>query len=293
MHPIFIYITDNFFIGTYGVLVALGVFAGIFTAIRRTRKLGIPDDFIFDLTFYMVIAGIIGSRILFIIINWKMFLEDPLSLILSREGFVFLGGFAAAALVGIYFIRKNKYPFFIIADALAPSVPLGHFFGRLGCFSAGCCYGKVCSKGYEFLGVHFPAVYNRKGELIGSFPYIDHLNHNLIPQTANQSLPIIPIQLIEAAGNFIIFLILNKMYKNRKFDGYITGLYLFIYAGMRFFIEFLRGDADRRIWLGLLSTSQILSLIAIGFGLWVFYKIPRTPTTLIIDKKQIIKKKKK
>lgn len=279
MHPIFIYITENFYIGTYGVFVALGVFAGIFTAVRRARTVSIPDEFVFDLTFYMIIAGIVGSRLLFIIINWKLFLEDPLGMILSREGFVFLGGFAAATFTGIIFIKKKKYPFLVVLDTMAVSVPLGHFFGRLGCFSAGCCYGKICSHGMQFLGVSFPAVVNKKGELIGSYPYIDQLNSGLIEQTSTSSLPVFPTQLIEALLNIIIFIVLHYLYKRRKFDGYIVALYLILYSVGRFLIEFLRGDVDRKIWLNLLSTSQILSIIAVSFGLYIFISRKNKPVT--------------
>lgn len=289
MHPIFLYITENFYIGTYGVLIALGVFAGVFTAIRRTRRLTVPDDFVFDLSFYMIISGIIGSRILFIIINWKDFLLSPMALLLSREGFVFQGGFVAALIVGIYFIRRRGYPFFVIGDAVIPSVPLAHFFGRLGCFSAGCCYGKVCGHGWEFLGVRFPAVFNKKGELIGSFPYLDHLNHELVDSASKFSLPVIPTQLIEAFLNLSIFFVLHKLYIKRKFDGQMVALYLISYSVMRFLVEFLRGDADRRIWFGFISTGQALSLFTVCLGIWIYSAMRNKKATESLKKAPINK----
>jgi len=280
MHPILIYITKDFYIGTYGVMIAIGVFLGLFLAARRGKTIGFSEDFILDLSFYMILSGIIGARLLFLIMNFQRFLEDPAGMAFSREGFVFLGGFITAIIVGWIYIKKKKISFLKVADVLAPSLPLGHFFGRIGCFFAGCCYGKVCPPNLSFIGVSFPAVVNKKGELIGSFPYIDHLQQKLISPDSTYSLPIFPTQLIEALANLIIFIILNHLFKKRKFDGHITALYLVLYPVARFFIEFLRGDADRKIWFGFISTSQILSIFFIAIAIWIFKTKSKKPKVL-------------
>ncbi|MCX7765161.1 MAG: prolipoprotein diacylglyceryl transferase, partial [Candidatus Sumerlaeia bacterium] len=208
MHPILIYIFDNFYIGTYGALVAFGALVGALLALYRAKRAGIPTDFIIDLLFYSTLVGFIGGRLFFIFVNFKDFLLHPAQYIFSRQGFVFLGGIVCALPVAVYYTRRKKMPTGKVADVLAPSLPLAHIFGRLGCFAAGCCYGKVCISAQDLfckLALSFPAVYDKKGELIGSFVYIDHLQRGLIKPTDLHSLPVIPTQLLEAGANFIIF----------------------------------------------------------------------------------------
>lgn len=266
MHPILFYIADNFYIGTYGALVAFGALVGALLALHRARRAGIPTDFIIDLLFYSTVVGFIGARLFFIFVNFKDFLLHPAHYIFSRQGFVFLGGIVFALPVAIYYTRKKKMPAGKVADVLAPSLPLAHIFGRLGCFAAGCCYGKICLSPHTLLckiALSFPAVYDRKGELIGSFVYIDHLQRGLVQPTDLHSLPVIPTQLLEAGANFLIVLSLLGLSKLKLRSGTLFLFYLLFYSVARFAIEFLRGDSERGFLFNIISTSQLISLIII------------------------------
>ncbi len=270
MHPILFYITDSFYIGTYGVMVALGALAGLCLAMYRANRAGISTSFIVDLLFYATIAGFIGARVAFILVNFRDFTLRPFAYIFSREGFVFLGGLIAAIPVAVWYTDKHKMPRGKIADILAPSLPLAHMFGRFGCFSAGCCFGKVCSGPLSQFCLKFPAVFDREGNLVGSFVYIDHVQQGLVPQTAAWSLPVVPTQLIEAGSLFIIVLLLLLIEKKIKLPGGLFIFYLVLYSVARFFIEFLRGDVERGIVFGFLSTSQIISLL-ICLGIIIYW----------------------
>ena len=128
-----------FSLHTYGVFVALGFLAGITFALREARKSGINREKIFDLFFYIVLAAIVGSRILYVLLNFHQYREDPIGVIRIWEGgLVFYGGFILAVGVTIWYVRRNELELWPVADILAPSIALGHFFGRLGCFFAGC-----------------------------------------------------------------------------------------------------------------------------------------------------------
>ncbi len=128
-----------FSLHTYGVFVALGFFAGIALALREAGKSGINREKIFDLFFSIVLAAIVGSRILYVLLNFHQYRGDPMGIIRIWEGgLVFYGGLILAAGVTIWYVRRNELELWPVADLLAPSIALGHFFGRLGCFSAGC-----------------------------------------------------------------------------------------------------------------------------------------------------------
>jgi phosphatidylglycerol:prolipoprotein diacylglycerol transferase len=268
MHPILFYITKKFYIGTYGVMIAIGVLAGVLLAVRRGGKEHFKQDVILDLAFFCILGGIIGARLLYIIVYFRAFLEAPLQYLFARQGFVFLGGIAGAVAVGTIFIRRHRLPFWQIADVLAPSIPLAHTFGRLGCFSAGCCYGKPVPSWLQFLGIRFPAVFDQSGMYVGSGALLDHLNAGLLPPGATHSLPVYPTQLFESGANLLIFVTLLLVARRKRFDGQLLLLYLLLYSGVRFLVEFLRGDLERGIWFNTLSTSQILSIAVIGLAIY-------------------------
>ncbi|UCD72256.1 MAG: prolipoprotein diacylglyceryl transferase [Syntrophobacterales bacterium] len=128
-----------FSLHTYGVFVALGFLAGITFAVREAGKSGINREKIFDLFFYIVLAAIVGSRILYILLNLHQYRGKPIGMIKIWEGgLVFYGGFILAVGVTIWYVRRNELELWSVADILALSIALGHFFGRLGCFFAGC-----------------------------------------------------------------------------------------------------------------------------------------------------------
>lgn len=278
MHPILFYVYDNFYIGTYGVMVGLGALLGALLGVYRAKRANVPISFIIDLLFYSTIAGFIGGRVVFILVNFNDFLLHPWSYIFSRQGFVFLGGLLFAIPVAVYYTHKKRMPIGKIADLLAPSLPLAHMFGRFGCFSAGCCYGKVCTGALCKIALRFPAVYDKKDNLIGSFVYIDHLQRGWVTPEMTHSLPVIPTQLLEAGALFIIFCVLLLLSRKKLRSGHLFLLYLLLYSVWRFGIEFVRGDAERGIWFGVISTSQIITaLIVVGIIVYLIREKKTVP----------------
>jgi prolipoprotein diacylglyceryl transferase len=147
VHPEFIRL-GPLDIHTYGVLVAIGFMVGLAVAAWRARREGVDPDRITDLGAWLVVSGMLGGKLFHIIYfsgttsctAWHQ--QGVRSL---REGFVFYGGLIVATLTAAAYTTVKKLPFFRVADIFAPSLALGHAFGRLGCFFNGCCYGKVCA----------------------------------------------------------------------------------------------------------------------------------------------------
>ena len=233
---------------TYGFLLAVGCLAGMAVAFKEAARKGLDPEKVLDLCFYCLIAGIISARLFFVAFNWEFFSGDLVEIFrVWRGGLVFYGGFLGAALVYFWFVRRHRMPVWKTADLFALGVPLGHFFGRLGCFSAGCCYGKVCDLPWA---VTFP----NNG---GLAPYGN---------------PLHPTQLYEAAGLLILFAFLYFFLRKRtRFDGMLFSSYLFLYATMRFFIEFLRGDERGSYFLGVLSPSQTVAAGAVMAAVVLFF----------------------
>jgi len=216
-------------IHTYGVLVAAGFLVGILTAQRRASRAGLSPERIGDLSIWLIISAMVGAKLFHIIFFWNDFIEGWHATGISslRAGFVFYGGFLGAAAGFAVYTRLHKLPIFKLADVLAPSVALGHVFGRLGCFFEGCCYGKSCT-----------------------LPWAIHL-----PGHASA---VHPTQLYEAAGNLVIFAWLAAFYRRRRFDGQILWLYMLSYSALRFVVEFFRGDYDVH-YLGIFTIAQIMA----------------------------------
>ncbi len=246
MHPILFEIPRieflNWTIGPipirmYGLMIGLGFIIGIFLAARQAKKEGINPDRVLDLGVYLLLAAIVGSRALFVLTDLRDFVDRPLdAFAVWKGGLVFYGGVMAAIPVGIWYVRKHRLPVWRTADVIAPSASIGHVFGRLGCFFAGCCYGAQCNAAF---GITF------------SDP------HSLAPL----GVPLYPTQLMEAGGEFLIFTTLLLLRRSKKFDGQIFWSYIFLYAVLRFIIEFFRGDAIRGVYFGgLVSTSQIIAV---------------------------------
>jgi phosphatidylglycerol:prolipoprotein diacylglycerol transferase len=244
MHP------DLFSIGpitihTYGVMVAIGFLLGIGLALRQARKEGIPSEKISDLSFYLLLAAIIGSRIFYILLNPGPYIKNPVAILKIWEGgLVFYGGLIFAVITGVIYIKRHNLFLWQIADIFAPSIAVGHAIGRLGCFFAGCCHG-------------------RPADLPWAVTFTDP--HSLAPL----GMALHPTQLYEAGGEFINFLILLLLRKRQTFRGEVFWSYVILYSILRFFVEFFRGDAARGMLTQELSVAQAISIVmfftAIGF----------------------------
>ncbi|MBI1909329.1 MAG: prolipoprotein diacylglyceryl transferase [Deltaproteobacteria bacterium] len=229
---------------TYGLLVATAFLAGIWWSAHEAKKVNLSPDFVFDLSFYIVVAAIIGSRVLYIVVDYDRYLSHPLDILKIWEGgLVFYGGLIAAIGTSLYYAKRKKTPFLVVADLFTPGVALGHAIGRLGCFAAGCCYGRPVTES------HFWAV---------TFP---HNGTSLAPA----GIPLYPTQLMESAAELALFLILIALRRRKKFTGQIFLSYVVLYGISRSVLEVFRGDAIRGFVIpGILSTSQLISGLLIS-----------------------------
>jgi len=245
MYPILFRI-GSFPVNTYGVFLAIAFLCAIFVTVRLAARDGLPKEKIYDLCLWLLLSSLIGSKLL-------MFFTEPeyrqnpkllFSLDFLRSGGVFYGGLLGAVLAGFFLMRRWKLPWWKTADACAPGIALGNFFGRQGCFSAGCCWGKPTTLPW---GVQF----TEAGHEITGVPIGIHLH---------------PTQLYESFVMLIVFFFLLWLHKKKKFNGQVILAYVVIYATVRFLIEFVRDDPRGDIWglttLTGLSTSQLIGLVA-------------------------------
>lgn len=236
MYPILFKI-GGLTIHTYGFFVATGFFAGILLAKKEAVRKGVNPDKIIDLIFFIFIASIVGSRLFYIITVPKIFIEDPVEIFrIWNGGLVFYGGFIAAFITVLVYIKKTDLSLWKTADILAPSIVIGQFFGRLGCFAAGCCYGKQCNLPWAV-----------------TFENPDSLAplHNSLH----------PTQLYSAISNLVVFAVIMFFRKRKKIDGQLFWLYVALYASTRFVVEMFRGDFRGVNILGFLSVSQTIGVV--------------------------------
>ncbi|GBC78970.1 Prolipoprotein diacylglyceryl transferase [bacterium HR09] len=254
MHPILV---DFGFLElpTYGVLLAVGLFLGLWTAKRRAARAGLPAEKVVDFGVWVVLGGLLGGKVLLVVTDPSYLTSFAGIVALLRAGGVFYGGLLGALVVAALLVRRWRLPFWLLADSLAPSVALGHFFGRLGCFFAGCCYGASCSAPWAVV-FSDPKAAEVSGTPLG--------------------VPLHPTQLYEAAFNLANYLFLAWLFRRsveRRLGGQVLGFYLVNYGVARFVIEFFRGDADRGFVLGgLLSTSQAIALVMAPLGVFLIVR---------------------
>jgi len=241
----------SFPINTYGVFLALAFLCAILITVKLAARDGLPREKIYDLCLWMLLCSLIGSKILMLFTEPE-YRDHPLQLLsldFLRSGGVFYGGLIGAILSGYLLMRRYKLPWWKTADACAPGIALGNFFGRQGCFAAGCCWGKPTTLPW---GVKFTEL----GHEITGVPLDVRLH---------------PTQLYESFAMLFVFFFLLWLHKHRRFNGQVILLYALLYSVIRFAIEFLRDD-PRGDLFGLttltgLSTSQLISLIVGGGAL--------------------------
>jgi len=243
----------RFFLPTYGLLVSIGVLTGLWISVRNSEKHGINPEHAWNFGILVVLSGIVGAKILYIINDWSAYAEHPgdiFSIATLQAGGVFSGGLVAALVAAAWYIRSHHMPALATCDAFAPGLAIGHAIGRIGCFAAGCCYGKPTT---HFWGVTFT---NPLANFYSQTPL---------------NVPLEPTELFESAVELANFFLLMWMLKRKKFDGQVFGAYLFLYGVARFFIEFLRGDPGRgEVFGGLMTGTQLISigLVLLGGLIW-------------------------
>ncbi len=254
-------------IHTFGAMMALGFMASLFVLDRMNKRFSVlpPGCEISGVMMNLLLAGIAGARICHVVEYWHQdgFDKDWLSIFMVwNGGLVFYGGFAGAvaAFLAMYFRRRGKIGFFEFSDFILVALPLGHAFGRLGCFFNGCCFGRLASE------------CGRAGEIFGlSFPPLSDASYTqwkagLLSSPALKSLPVLPSQLFEASALLLLFAILLLAYLrfHGRRPGVVTGLYFCGYGVFRFCLEYMRGD-DRPA-NALFSSAQMFSMPLVAVG---------------------------
>ncbi|MGK7345685.1 MAG: prolipoprotein diacylglyceryl transferase [Candidatus Nitrospinota bacterium M3_3B_026] len=233
---------------TYGLLVASGFLLGIAWSARLARREGMDPQSVYDTAFWMILAAVIGSRIFYVAINLDYYLENPIDVFkLWEGGLVFYGGFVGAAIAVIFSVRRYRLDLWAFGDVAAPGAALGHAIGRLGCFFAGCCYGKQTSVPWA-VTFHDP--------------------HSIAPL----GIPLHPTQLYSAANEFALFALLTAIRPWRSFRGQILWIWVGLYAVGRFTIEIFRGDPRGVYFGGLASTSQIIAVFAFAAAVYFYFR---------------------
>ena len=233
-----------FTLHTYGVLLALAFLAGLWAAGWQARKAGLNPAAIADMAVYVLIAGLVGAKLLLLIVEWGHYSRNPRELFsLVQSGGVFYGGLIGALPVAWWYARRHALSGWQTADVLAPAVAIGQSVGRIGCFAAGCCYG-------------------RSAEVPWAISFHDEYASRIVGTPLNT--PLHPTQIYESLACLAIFGILIVVAARKKFDGQVALSYVVLYAVARFVIEFFRGDVVRGSILdGALSTSQFIAILMV------------------------------
>ncbi len=236
MYPILLEI-GSLKLYTYGFFMALGFITAIWFTKRNARFYGISHQTVSDLFFTILVAAILGARLLYVIINPDVYKDNFLDVFkIWNGGLVFFGGFLLASLAAVLFCRMKGLELWKTADVLAPGLALGHSVGRFGCLFAGCCYGRTCDLPFAITFTN-PA---------GLAPLHSALH---------------PTQLYMVGTNFFLFLILLAVQKRKRFNGMVFLSYVMLYSLFRAVVEYFRGDFRRDFIFDSLSLSQGIGLV--------------------------------
>ncbi len=246
-------------IHTYGLLLAVAFIAGIWLASRNAAKAGIDPDAIWNMGLVIIFSALVGAKMLLFLSDYSYYSQNPkeiFSLSTLRSTGVYYGGLLLALGASAWFLRRSKLPGWTVADLSAPGIALGQAIGRIGCLSAGCCYGKPTQLPW---GITFTNKYSY--ENVG------------VPLNT----PLHPTQIYESIGAFILFAYLMWRLSRKHFTGQIILEYLILYASLRFVIEFFRDDERGFVLHGLLSTSQFIGILTILGSAVAFYYLRSLP----------------
>lgn len=257
MHPI-LFELGNWPVYSYGVLLAAAYLSALQFAVVRARRQGLDGARVMDLGIYLIIAALVGAKLMLVVVDFNYFMSQPGELLsLVRAGGVFYGGLIAAVGVAFWLVRRYGLSLWTTADLFAPGIALGHVIGRLGCLLAGCCYGRPTDVAWAVTFTD-PVAAANVGTPLG--------------------VPLHPTQLYDAGAELVIMiLLLATERRGRAFAGRTFWLYILLYGVSRFVIEFYRGD--ERGSLAGVSTSQFISIVvvplAVAMLLWLRNRAPR------------------
>lgn len=250
MYPVLFSIGD-FPIHSYGFLIALGFLLCVWVSKREGQRLGISGERIVDLGFWSLLIGMIGARIIYVITRWNELYRHHLIEILYvwEGGLVFWGGPLLCIPFFLWYTKKFKLPRWQVLDIGATAIPLAHAFGRLGCFSVGCCHGRPTN-----------------------LPWGIRFDSDLVEESM-RGIPLHPTQIYESLSLLVLFFVLRRMRFSKKFDGQATFTYLIAYSIIRSVIEIYRGDTIRGFVVdGWISTSQFISILVITSSIFLYIR---------------------
>jgi phosphatidylglycerol:prolipoprotein diacylglycerol transferase len=247
MHPKLFEI-GGFTIYTYGLMLALAFFVGILLAYFKARKVGLEPMIIIDTGIVVLIGAVVGAKLFYVLGHLSEYAGDPGRLLdMIRTGGVFQGGLILAVILSVAYLYWKKQPVWLVADVAAPSIAIGQAIGRIGCFCAGCCYGKEADPAQIPWAVNFPP------EAIAPSGVYRH-----------------PTQLYELLLMVVVFVLLLLLWRVRKFDGQIFWAYVILYSVVRGgIVEWFRGD-HANLYFGL-SGQQIISVFTLIVGLIIYF----------------------
>ena len=229
-----------FTIHGYGLMIGIGFIAALTIGSFRAKKRGLDSEFLFNLAVLCLIFGMIGSKLLYVLTVLDKIIANPSDFLSLSNGFVVYGGIISGIFTGMIYCKIKGKSFTDYFDIVMPSISIAQGFGRIGCFLAGCCYGRETDAWYGITFTH--------------------------SHYAPNNVSLIPTQLISSAGNFLIAGILILIARKQRKPGLIASLYLIFYGTGRFAVEMLRGDIERGS-IGALSTSQFISIFIVLAGI--------------------------
>ncbi len=240
-------------IHTYGLLLAVAFIAGIWLTSRNARRQGVDPDAIWNLGLIVIFSALVGAKLLLFLSDYTYYSQNPreiFALSTLRSSGVYYGGLLLALAASAWYLRARHLPPWTVADLAAPGIALGQAIGRLGCLSAGCCFGKPT-------------------QLPWGITFTDRYSYDNVGVPLNT--PLHPTQLYEAAGSLALSLFLLWRLSRKHVTGQIILEYLVLYALLRFVVEFFRDDERGFVLRGLLSTSQLIAVLTVLVSAGVLY----------------------
>jgi phosphatidylglycerol:prolipoprotein diacylglycerol transferase len=235
----------SFELFTYGLMMALGVLAGLFAVNSEAKRLGWNRDTMTRLVVWTFLMGLLGSRVVYVMTRLNEPNVDLLAVAFNlRAGFVYYGGLVASWLYLIWYLRRYRLPFWPVLDAFAMGICIGLAVGRFGCLLGGCCYGTPTTLPW--------------GVIMAKEPALGHLH---------------PVQAYE--GVFLIALMGLLWWRRtrKRYEGELVVWFVGIYAIARYVLEFWRGDGIRGFVIeDILSTSQFISVPMLVLAVWLHIK---------------------
>lgn len=241
-------------IQTVSIFHALGFYVGIFMVIKYAKEYKFDKEKMYEFVVVIIIFSIIGARVFSILFDGSLnyYLNNPAAmLMLWNGGFTFYGGFVFAVLAGVWYIKKHNFDLWSVTDLFAPALALGLAVGRIGCFASGDSYGKPTD-------VPWAVIFSDPRSM------------------AQVGIPLHPTQLYSVVTNSLIFVFLMYLKKNQRFKGQLAFSFIILYTLTRSFVEIFRND-PRGVYLnGVISTSQIISIIVIVLTLFVYFAMKKS-----------------